>query len=223
MTGIDIQPTRECPVDPANEVGFDNSGESLGMSPALFEKYLDAARSVAKPLLLLPDGLDFAPHPVVVYSDRDKFAVHRIVDFYKQQPIDYADYFLAAWRFRHRLELGSPNATMVELAGEAKISSKYLTTLWSVLTNDDDNFGPLQSLRERWNDLPVPTGPITYEPRLGCEGLRDFVLQKREEFKVPVDRGKFRVTGIAKSTCISWEASKRRGKIGCDKFPLSRR
>ena len=44
LTGVDIRPTREFPVDAANEAGFDNSGESLVMSPALLKKYLDAAR-----------------------------------------------------------------------------------------------------------------------------------------------------------------------------------
>src|SRR4051812_47616933 len=29
LTGLDIHPTKEFPVDPANEAGFDNSGESL--------------------------------------------------------------------------------------------------------------------------------------------------------------------------------------------------
>jgi hypothetical protein len=42
LTGVDIRPTREFPVDPANQAGFDNSGESLAMSPALVKKYLDA-------------------------------------------------------------------------------------------------------------------------------------------------------------------------------------
>ena len=44
LTGIDMQPTRVFPVDPANQAGFDNSGESLAMSPALVKKYLQAAR-----------------------------------------------------------------------------------------------------------------------------------------------------------------------------------
>src|SRR5262249_22710171 len=38
LTGVDIRPTREFPVDPANQAGFDNSGESLAMSPALLKK-----------------------------------------------------------------------------------------------------------------------------------------------------------------------------------------
>ena len=37
LTGFDLGPTREFPVDPANEAGFDNSGESLTMSPALLK------------------------------------------------------------------------------------------------------------------------------------------------------------------------------------------
>ena len=44
LTGQDMQITREFPVDPANPAGFDNSGESLTMSPALLNKYLLAAR-----------------------------------------------------------------------------------------------------------------------------------------------------------------------------------
>src|SRR5207244_7272568 len=56
LTGVDIRPTREFPVDPANEAGFDNSGESLTMSPALVKKYLEAARRVADHLVLKPGG-----------------------------------------------------------------------------------------------------------------------------------------------------------------------
>ena len=52
LTGVDIRPTKTFPVDPANESGFDNSGESLTMSPALLKKYLDAARSVVEHLVL---------------------------------------------------------------------------------------------------------------------------------------------------------------------------
>ncbi len=63
LTGVDIRPTREFPVDPANLAGFDNSGESLTMSPALLKKYLAAARLVADHLVLKPDGFRFAPIP----------------------------------------------------------------------------------------------------------------------------------------------------------------
>src|SRR5437899_3532750 len=74
LTGVDIRPAREFPVDPANPAGFDNSGESLAMSPALLAKYLQAAREVASHLVLKPTGaIAFAPHPMLVETDRDKY------------------------------------------------------------------------------------------------------------------------------------------------------
>src|SRR5262249_43360323 len=82
LTGVDIRPTHDFPVDPANEAGFDNSGESLAMSPALLKKYLGAARLVADHLVLKPQGFDFADHPAVTDTDRDKYCVRRIIRFY---------------------------------------------------------------------------------------------------------------------------------------------
>jgi hypothetical protein len=65
LTGVDIRPARTFPVDPANEAGFDNSGESLTMTPVLLKKYFAAAKLVSAHMVLAPDGFVFAPHPVV--------------------------------------------------------------------------------------------------------------------------------------------------------------
>ena len=108
LTGVDIRPMREFPVDPANEAGFDNSGESLAMSPALLKKYLAAARHVAEHVVLKPEGIAFAPHPVVTDTDRDRYCVSRIIAFYERHKVDLADYFLAAWWFQHRAALDKP-------------------------------------------------------------------------------------------------------------------
>ena len=133
LTGQDLQPTREFPVDPANPAGFDNSGESLTMSSALLNKYLQAARGVADHMVLTPDGIDFAPYPMLVETDREKYAIQRIVDFYARQPTDLADYFKAAWRFKYRAALGKPHATLGAIAAEAKLSPKYLPMVWQIL------------------------------------------------------------------------------------------
>src|SRR6266511_3185112 len=71
LTGVDLRPAREFPVDPANQAGFDNSGESLTISPSLMSKYLEAARRVGDHLVLKPDGFAFAPHPMLVETDRE--------------------------------------------------------------------------------------------------------------------------------------------------------
>ena len=121
LTGVDIRPTKEFPVDPANEAGFDNSGESLAMSPALLKKYLAAARRVADHVVLKPAGFEFAPEPAVTETDRDKYCVRRIIEFYKRHEVDYARYFLAAWRFQNRSAFGKPNSPLREFAAEAAL------------------------------------------------------------------------------------------------------
>jgi hypothetical protein len=199
LTGVDIRPAQEFPVDPANEAGFDNSGESLTMSPALLKKYLEAARRIAEHIVLKPQGFDFAPHPVVTETDRDKFCVKRIIDFYQRQPSDYADYFMAAWRFKHRSRLGLPKATLADVAGASRVSSKYLATIWSTLTGTQDEVGPIAMLRAMWRELPTP--PLEVLPdgrdtaRGGCERMRDFVVGLREKLKPEVKN--LTVRGIA--------------------------
>ncbi len=176
LTGVDIRPTKEFPVDPANQAGFDNSGESLAMSPALVQKYLDAARRVGDHILFLPNGLSFAPYPVVTDEDRDKYAVNRIVDFYKHQPLDYADYFLAAWRYQHRSALRQPRMTLADAATGAHVSATYLTRIWAMLNARGEDVGPPAALQARWRNLPLPENhaePNGLRPAVGW--MRDFV------------------------------------------------
>jgi hypothetical protein len=222
LTGVDIRPTKEFPVDPANEAGFDNSGESLAMSPALVQKYLDAARLVADHLVFTPDGLSFAPYPVTTLEDRDKYATARIIDFYKRQGVsiatrfdnymaqslDYADFVAAAWRFQHRAELGRSSATLADFAKDAKLSPKYLATLWTTLTTPGGDAGPVAALQARWRNLPAPAaGKEPAALRDGCVALRDFVLNVR-----PLVRMKFqnlvpdgRIIAAGSQTMVLWK------------------
>jgi hypothetical protein len=181
LTGVDLQPTREFPVDPTNPAGFDNSGESLVMSPALMKKYLQAARSVASHLVLGEGGLAFAPHPVLVDTDRDRYCVQRIVDFYTSQPTDYAEYFLAAWRFKHRAALGQPR-TLAAVAAASRISPRYLETIWQALEKKEA-VGPLARLQERWRALPAPKHGQVDLARPACVQLRDQVMALRRKIE----------------------------------------
>ena len=155
LTGQDMQVTRQFPVDPANQSGFDNSGESLTMSPALLNKYLQTARVIADHMVLTPDGLDFAPHLMQVDSDRDRYTIGRIMAFYKAAPTDYSAYFEAAWRYRWRAELGDKGATLASIAASMKISAKYLPMVWGIL-HDQGAIGPVAKLQAMFNDLPAP-------------------------------------------------------------------
>jgi hypothetical protein len=182
LTGQDLRPAREFPVDPANTAGFDNSGESLTMSPALLNKYLQAARSVADNMVLTPDGFDFAPHPMLVETDREKYAIQRIVDFYARQPTDYAEYFLAAWRYQHRAALGKTGATLQSTAAESNVSPKYLPLVWDLLQEPDNKaqkeVGPIRKLQAMWRALPAPGGDAK-ELRIQCRAMRAYVERIR--------------------------------------------
>lgn len=181
LTGVDLRPTREFPVDPANQEGFDNSGESLTISPALMKKYVQAAKSISENLALTSTGLEFASHPVLAETDRDKFGILRIVDYYKKQPTDYADYFQAAWRYKHRAALGTPKATLQSVAASSRVSPRYLATVWDTLTAPAEKVGPIAKLQDKWNALPAPETGQPDAVRAGCVEMRDWVVSLRKK------------------------------------------
>ena len=190
LTGIDIAPTRTFPVDPANEAGFDNSGETLAISPALLTKYLDAARNVADHLVLQPRGFMFAPHEVVTETDRDRYVVNRIMDFYRRQRTDLADYFLALWRYEHRSALRLEGATLGTIAANDGLSRRYLERLQQLLQDRKSRFGPVAGLQRRWDALPAPAAQRNEEAaRAATRALRDYLVRYRKKlgwtFDVP--------------------------------------
>ena len=178
LTGQDIQPAKQFPVDPANTAGFDNSGETLTMSPALLNKYLQAARAVADDMMLVPEGFEFAPHSMKAETDRTSFAIQQILAFYKAQPTDYAPYFEAAWRYRYRAQLGTPKATLASIAAQMKLSPKYLPMVWGIL-QDKGAVGPVAKLQAMWNALPAPAAGVTVQTQ--TVAMRDFVQHIRND------------------------------------------
>lgn len=184
LTGVDIRPTRTFPVDPANEAGFDNSGESLSMSPALMNKYLQAARTVVEHLVLTPSGIRFAPHSVVTDTDRDKYCVTRIIEFYKRQPVDYADYFLAAWELS-RIAPEDRNASIGLVAGRRQVSKKYLTMLWHTLDTNTFEVGPMGELQTRWQGLSELKQ--SEKAQAASQEICEFVVETRRRFEPTIN------------------------------------
>jgi hypothetical protein len=187
LTGVDIRPASEFPVDPANQAGFDNSGESLAMSPFLLKKYMEAARFVSEHLVLRLDGLAFAPHPVIAETDRDKYCVNRIIQFYQRQPTDMAAYFLAAWRYENRAALARPQASLNDFASQEKVSPKYLAKVWAALSDTQERFGPIAALQAMWKSLPAPDNGPCDAARRGCVAMRDWVVAIRQKVRPEFD------------------------------------
>ncbi|HEY4330568.1 MAG TPA: DUF1592 domain-containing protein, partial [Phycisphaerae bacterium] len=183
LTGVDINPTKEFPVDPANQAGFDNSGESLMMEPELLKKYMEAAREVSEHLVLKADGLGFAADPAISITDRDKYAVNRILAFYDRQPMDIGMYLLAAWRYENRAALKKPGATLETFGAELKLSTKYLAQVYAAIMNPEEKIGPLAGLKAMWKTLPMPDYQSPDVAADGCGQIAAWVRGVRDKVK----------------------------------------
>jgi hypothetical protein len=204
LTGVDMRPAREFPVDPANQAGFDNSGESLVMSAALVNKYLQAARSVADHMFLNADGFAFAPSQMLVETDRDQYCIQQIVNFYDRQNTDYADYFRAAWIYKHRDVLATRRATLADIAVQAGVSPRYLTTIWRALETKDD-VGPLATLQTMWRALPVPKGGQPDLARDGANRMRAFVARMRKDTSLTFASPRVKGLSIRTQPLMNWK------------------
>src|SRR5262249_6057818 len=144
-------------------------------------------------VVLKPEGFIFAPHPAVTDTDRDKYCVHRIIDFYDRHKVDLVDYFLAAWKYQHRARLGRPDPELSRFAAEAGLSGQYLSMIWSTLTEAEAEVGPLAVVRKMWRELPIPSfltpfpGWESGEKR-ACERMRDLVLRLRRQLAPKINR-----------------------------------
>jgi hypothetical protein len=171
----EIQPAKEFPADSAAGEGFSNTGAALVMSPSLVRKYLDAAKSIAEHVVLLPDGITFAANPS--RSDMTNATLEEIRRFYApfsdqsggakvnlqgivfetnqggRLPIE--KYLVATLKIRETLK-SNPQAnskdiatSIASIADSDGLNAKYLTTLWSQL-NDPNAKGLLATIQKRW-------------------------------------------------------------------------
>ena len=140
LTGVDILPTKDFPVDPAGGEGFDNTGEALAMSPNLLKKYLSAAQLVSDHLVLKTDGISFAPFPVASYNERKKLTEQAIINFYQSREVDTLEYLEAAWRYRNRND-DQQNVTIGKWAESRGLSAKYLAIVWKTLAEASSRSG----------------------------------------------------------------------------------
>ncbi|HEX3147870.1 MAG TPA: DUF1592 domain-containing protein [Gemmataceae bacterium] len=155
LTGFDLRATAEFPIDPAGGEGFNNTGEALGMTPNLLNKYLEAARFVSEHLVLKPNGIAFAPFPVTSYNERKKLTEQAIIDFYRQHEVRIDAYLEAAWRYQHRVA-GDRDVSLDAWATRSKLSGKYLTLVAKTLDEAKTGTGYLKQLGEKWPSLPAP-------------------------------------------------------------------
>jgi hypothetical protein len=168
LTGMaTLEPAREFPVDGAAGEGFTNTGAALAMSPALFSKYLDAAKGIAAHAVLLPDGIRFSPK--TTRRDWTDEIVTGIREFYRPfvDPSGATRVHLQGlvWDTNHggRLPLEKYLAALLAerdaiaanrksvdaVARERGLSAKYLRMVWETLSNSTPSL-LLDPLRARF-------------------------------------------------------------------------
>lgn len=154
LTGIDLQPARDFPVDGAAGEGFTNTGDALVTSPTLLNKYLNAAKEIADHAVLLPDGFRFSP--AKTRRDWTDEMVAELRKLYASYPSDgklpLAPYLTATVRFREELAAGKTTLNVVAM--KEKLNPKYLQILWQALNDSRPSF-PLERLRSQWRQAKV--------------------------------------------------------------------
>jgi hypothetical protein len=183
LTGVDsLNPTREFPVDGAAGEGFTNTGNAQSMSPALAQKYLDAAKHVATHAVLLPNGITFSSG-----SSRRDWTDERVADirrFYSQfavasdvqidvggagrvpnggGAIPLANYLKATLEEREALTTGTKSVETI--ATERRLNAKYLGTLWRTLSTPAEKADResllLDQIRDEWRKAtPTDAGKL---------------------------------------------------------------
>ena len=65
----------------------------------------------------------------------------------------YSKAFFVAWSFQHRVALGSPQATLRDLAAQAGITGRFAEHVWSVVNQPALGY-PSSETVARWQALP---------------------------------------------------------------------
>lgn len=176
LTGISLQPAKEFPVDSAAGEGFTNVGNSLVMSPALVQKYLEAAKGIASHAVLLPHGIEFSNQTSRRDWTNEKLAAIR--NFYARfsdvsgatavnlQGIRFETngggrlplekYLRVTLIEREALQSGKKNIATV--ARDYSLNEKYLNTLWKTL-NDTTSSQLLDLIRVQWKTAKPDDAP----------------------------------------------------------------
>ena len=189
LTKVDLDPTHDFPIDGAAGEGFTNSGVSLSMSPALFQKYLDAAKSVAAHMVLLPDGIRFSNsthrpdwEDEILFEIWKIYARHTsgatdasLLDRWNQDAmkstandgrVDLVPYLTLLIEYREQLtgQAGEGTRRLLEEAARRNLSPMYVQKLAAMLLEENQPSLIFDEIRRRYlSAAPTDAGSIAEE------------------------------------------------------------
>ena len=134
---------------------------------------------------------------MLVETDREKYAIQRIVNFYERQPTDYADYFRGgvALQASRRARKARRHAGRHRGGGKAEpeVSADGLADPRGDAEAAKQEVGPIAKLQAMWRALPAPGAKQPERSARKCVEMRDFVVRIRKhtamEFAAPVVKG----------------------------------
>lgn len=175
LTGVEsLDPAAEFPVDGAAGEGFTNVGSGQGMSPALVQKYLEAAKQVSRHAVLTPTGIRFSPG--TTRRDHTDELLAKIQSFYRRYTVpgggttvnfdgrplqtNQGGRLPLAEYLKVLRALPQDDVSPQELSRIARqqgLSVKYLTLLRQTLNAPHSSASPLlQELQDRWRSgVPI--------------------------------------------------------------------
>ncbi len=160
LTGVDLQPAREFPVDGAAGEGFTNAAEALtDVSPALLRKYLDAAKEISEHTVLLPNGFRFSYGKTRRdWTDESTAGLRKFYGRFAPSDgkLDIAPYVVAS--IKHRDAIIAGRETLEQAASEEHINANYFKALCAALNGTKPTF-PLDSIRSIWHASTIESAP----------------------------------------------------------------
>lgn len=180
IAGVEIEPGNVLPPEGLAGEGFSNVGAAHSIGPGTLEKYLKAASETMRYLTASPvNGLQWAEKPPQVPSDEPwqarKVAMdnwrqwhndqqHQLVNspdqWYKKENLGHGEYWLQAWRWKHRdaLRLQAPSLASLAADSPHDLSPVALQN-WLTFFEHPDKADPvIDELRRRWNSIPATAG-----------------------------------------------------------------
>jgi len=154
LTGVaSLDPAREFPVDGAAGEGFTNAGAALVMSPALLNKYLDAAKDIASHAVLTPQGMHFsAGISSRDWTDETLAKIRQIYQRYTES-VGTEDLQVAGAKVKvaadGRLPLGRYLEALQGRGSAEGLSPQYLDTLRAALTKPEPSL-LMKGLQEKF-------------------------------------------------------------------------
>ena len=174
LTGlVNLEPTKEFPVDGAAGEGFINTGDALSMSPNLIRKYLDAGKTIAEHAVFTPTGMRWSES--TTRRNEVNRLMEQIREFYRitnrasseqsyeeQGNLNLRGYLEAL--AVERTGLTNNSVSIEQVAAKRNLNPVYLQKLWQLHQTADQQTSLMRYIGQRLQTVTTDTlAPLVQE------------------------------------------------------------